>query len=220
MPNSISGDGTLYPASFNVPADNDKRNAQSVNTGFQALANRTEFLRQHTMFSNGAVMVSGAKIVSPGPTPAMLSGVWATDNGYIEGTVIPPGYATLSLASQSIVAVYGGRYRCPNPAGAYTVTLMQGTAIPAQTPVIGARVEFVCPLYAGPATNNWMINEEGGTNLVQFFPPPSALGQIVVASAALEFGASGWKLVSATTMFWFDGSASYTFGAVPAVGGM
>lgn len=47
MSDQIPGDGALYPEDFTIPDDTDEASGMNVNPAFEALANRTEFLRTH-----------------------------------------------------------------------------------------------------------------------------------------------------------------------------
>jgi hypothetical protein len=209
----MTGNGAVYPASFNVPADNDKRNVASVNPSFEALADRTEFLRTTYLPLSGGTMAPGAAITSPNPaTPVQLAGLW-------RGTLIPAGYTLLSAISQLLTAINGGRFRLPSQTGSLTITLDEGIAS-GHVPTIGAQVHISAVL-PPTASDGWEIIQEDTTPLVQLVGAP--VGQYsnsLLGVAVLEFGTSGWKVVDANTIMATFSGTNYVFGAVPYPGGL
>ncbi len=87
----ITGDGTTYPASFEAPDDGDDRDAAAVLVGLEALADRTEHLRDRVMDGTAGVTTLELTVVGNAAIGADLTvgdDLSVTDNLTVGGSVL------------------------------------------------------------------------------------------------------------------------------------
>lgn len=94
---TTDGDETLFPESFYIPDDGSGRAVNSVNPGFQALANRTKFLRAALL---PAAALNFRAAVST--TTQMLRGL------YLSGGQILPLWLAISATSNDLKESFNG----------------------------------------------------------------------------------------------------------------
>lgn len=82
---TITGNGATYPASFEGPDDGDERDAASHLVGFEALADRTEYLKDRVVDGTAPINTSALTVVGDATIGDDLA---ITDNLTVGGAVL------------------------------------------------------------------------------------------------------------------------------------
>ncbi len=179
MGHQESGDSSAFPASFTVPDDGDVQDASSVNVGFEALADRTAYLRTrlgqiaaltfHTDVDTGAATFG---VVKYSDATQKWHALGDTVNDYFESTQkilewpgtseIPAPQLTANVAWDFDIDAAGNAVlvdqledntRSRTAAGAWTLNV--GT---------GAVTIAPCILYE-PVSGNWVLASQVGAEI-------------------------------------------------------
>lgn len=91
MGHQEAGDPALFPADFTVPDDGDPKNASSWNVAFEALADRTAWLKAHSPRLQAVVFTATGSIVIPERVVAIIGAGWGAGGAGGRGGVVATG---------------------------------------------------------------------------------------------------------------------------------
>lgn len=115
-------ESATYTADVTVPDDGDARNAASVNTAFQALANRTKFLKAqtdalHATITRSVPLASGLAVdnFSPGAFKYLNTSAWdsSIDQGDLVQFPLDPPVGCTIVGASARLAGKGGHGALP-----------------------------------------------------------------------------------------------------------